>query len=159
MSISAKLRGFLDEHRVPYHILRHHRTYTAQEIAAALHLPGKEIAKVVLVRYDGEYAMAVLPAPMKVDLDVLASEAGWPKAELAGEGDMLRLFPDCQTGAMPPFGNLYGLPVYVDKTLTDDKEIVFEAGSHEEAIKMAYGDFERLVHPTVLSFAKRETVH
>jgi Ala-tRNA(Pro) deacylase len=154
MSVSAKLQSFLDEHKVTYHVLKHHRSYTAQEIAAALHMPGKEIAKVVIVKSGGDYAMAVLPAPLKVDLEALAAAMGGKPVELAREGEMQRLFPDCQTGAEPPFGNLYGLPVYVEKTLTEDSEIVFEAGNHEEAIKMAYADFERLVQPRILNFSK-----
>jgi Ala-tRNA(Pro) deacylase len=154
MSISAKLQKFLDEHQVKYHVLRHHETYTAPEIAAALHVPGKELAKVVIVKADHEFLMAVLPANFRVNLRELAQATGADKVELATEGEFQNLFPDCEVGAMPPFGNLYDLPVYVDVSLTEDKEIVFEAGSHREAIKMTYADFERLVHPKVIRFAQ-----
>jgi Ala-tRNA(Pro) deacylase len=152
MSVAAKLQNFLDVNRTPYHVLKHHERYTALEIAAALHVAGRDLAKVVVVKADGRYAMAVLPAPWKVDLDQLARAMGVGRVELAKEEEMRDLFRDCEVGAEPPFGNLYGLPVYVDRTLTEDQDIFFEAGSHKEAIKMAYADFERLVHPRVGSF-------
>ncbi|MFQ5794013.1 MAG: aminoacyl-tRNA deacylase [Candidatus Bipolaricaulia bacterium] len=152
MTIAAKLQSFLDEHQVRYHVLKHHETYTAQEIAAALHVPGKELAKVVIVKADDNYIMVVLPAHYRVDLRTLAQALGAKQAGLAIEEEFQGLFPDCDLGAMPPFGNLYGLPVYVDRSLSEDVEIVFEAGSHQEAIKMAYSDFEQLVQPKILSF-------
>lgn len=152
MSVAARLQNFLDVNRVPYHVLKHHERYTALEIAAALHVAGRDLAKVVVVKADGQYAMAVLPAPWKVDLDQLARSMGVRRAELATEEEMRTLFSDCEVGAEPPFGNLYGLPVFVDRTLTEDQDIFFEAGTHKEAIKMAYADFERLVHPKVGGF-------
>lgn len=152
MTMAIKLKNFLDEHKVKYHVLNHHEIYTAQEIAAALHVPGQELAKVVIVKADRKFLMTVLPAKYLVDLAALAKALGAEKVELATEAEFKDLFPDCEIGAMPPFGNLYGLEVYVDKTLTEDEEIVFEAGSHREAIKLAYKEFEKLVKPKVLDF-------
>lgn len=154
MSISRKLQELLDQNQVQYHVLKHHRAYTAPEIAAALHVPGKELAKVVIVKADEHYLMAVLPAHYRVDLDALARAAGAKEARLATEAEFQGLFPDCEIGAMPPFGNLYGVPVYVDQSLTQDPVIVFEGGTHEEAIKMAYRDYERLVQPKVANFGE-----
>ncbi len=152
MSVAAKLQNFLDVNKVPYHVLKHHERYTALEIAAALHVAGRDLAKVVVVKADGQYAMAVLPAPWKVELDQLARAMSVHQVELAKEEEMRALFPDCEVGAEPPFGNLYGLPVYVDRALTEDQDIFFEAGNHHEAIKMALTDFTALVHPRVASF-------
>jgi Ala-tRNA(Pro) deacylase len=155
VSISAKLQGYLDEHRVRYHVLKHHETYTAREIAEALHVPGKELAKVVMVRTNGKFLMAVLPSNHMIHLKTLAQAAGVEHAILAEETEFAGLFPDCEVGAMPPFGNLYNVPVYVDQSLTQDEEIVFEAGTHREAIKMAFRDYQRLVQPKVVNFGRR----
>ncbi|MDZ7374459.1 MAG: YbaK/EbsC family protein [candidate division KSB1 bacterium] len=145
---ASRLKQFLDEEGVKYVSIKHSRAYTAQEIAAAMHVPGQELAKTVLVKLDGKMAMIVLPASYTVDLEALRKCTGASQAELAREEEFRELFPDCELGAMPPFGNLYGLPVYVDESITQDKEIVFNACSHTEAIRMAYADYERLVHPT-----------
>lgn len=150
---SSKIKTFLDEHGAKYVSVSHSTAYTAQEAAAQAHVPGKELAKTVIVKLDGKPAMAVLPASYHVDLDRLAEATGSSKAELATEEEFSGLFPDCDTGAMPPFGNLYDLDVYVSESLTDDEEISFAAGSHRELIRMSYSDFERLVKPTVLQFS------
>lgn len=149
----TKLRAFLDEHHIKFVVISHSKAYTAQGIAAIAHIPGQELAKTVIVKLDGSLAMAVLPASYQVDLLALKKLTGVKDAALASEREFKQHFPDCETGAMPPFGNLYGIPVYVDETLTQDKEIVFNAGSHYELIKLTYMDFERWVKPEVMAFS------
>src|SRR6516225_8519081 len=148
-----KVRAFLDQNHVRYVVISHSKAYTAQGIAAIAHIPGQELAKTVIVKLDGALGMAVLPASYQVDLLALKKAVGVKDASLASEREFKQHFPDCETGAMPPFGNLYGIPVYVDETLTRDKEIAFNAGTHLELIKLAYADFERVVQPVVLDFA------
>ena len=149
----SKVKEFLDANAVKYIVISHSKAYTAQGIAAVSHISGKELAKTVIVKLDGALGMVVLPASYQVDLLALRRVTGVREAQLATEREFKQHFPDCETGAMPPFGNLYGIPVYVDETLTEDFEIAFNAGSHYELIKMAYTDFERLVGPEVLSFS------
>ena len=144
-----KTREFLDSHYVKYITISHSPAFTAQEIAASAHIPGKELAKTVMVKIDGTMAMAVLPASAKVDFELLQDVAGADEVELATEKEFADLFPECEVGAMPPFGNLYDMAVYVADTLADDAEIAFNAGSHSELIRIAYQDYERLVRPTV----------
>jgi len=153
MPVSRKLKAFLDEHRVGYHVLSHHERFTSSEIAQALHVPGQELAKVVMVKAGGKLVMAVLTANDRVDLASLKGVMGVREASLATEDDFRGTFPDCEVGAMPPFGNLYDVEVFADTALTKDKEIVFEAGNHKEAVKLAYEDFDRLVKPTVAEIA------
>lgn len=155
MVVADKLRSFLDEHEVRYHVLKHHERFTSPEIAQELHIPGQELAKVVMVNVDGKLVMGVVTANDQVDLGTLADIAGAATAELANEDEFQETFPDCELGATPPFGNLYDLDVYVDEALARDKEIVFEAGSHREAVKLTYADFVRLVKPTVGAIAQR----
>jgi Ala-tRNA(Pro) deacylase len=152
-----KFRQFLDEKLVKYIVITHSKAYTSQGIAATAHISGNELAKTVMLKKDGELCMAVLPASKQVNLAAFAKLTGSAYVSLASERDFKDRFPDCEVGAMPPFGNLYGLPVYVDTSLTRDKEIAFNAGSHLELIKLAYGDFERLVEPTILDFAAHST--
>ena len=154
MVIARKLKAFLDQEKVTYHVLKHHERYTSQEIAEALHIHGQMLAKVVMVKADGTLRMAVLPADLRVDLDAFARAVGAAGAAIATEAEFRDAFPDCEVGAMPPFGNLYGVPVVVDGALAADDEIVFEAGSHHEAIKLAYSDFARLVRPRVEDIAR-----
>jgi len=149
----TKVKAFLDGHEVKYVVISHSKAYTAQGIAAVSHISGKFLAKTVIVKLDGALAMAVLPAPYLVDLPALRRAVGVREAELASEREFKQHFPDCETGAMPPFGNLYGIPVYVDESLTEDDEIAFNAGSHHELIRMTYLDFDRLVRPEVMSFS------
>jgi Ala-tRNA(Pro) deacylase len=149
------LRKYLDENDVRYVVLDHSRAFTAQEVAASAHVPGKELAKTVMVRIDEDLAMAVLPASYKVDFELLREAAGAARVELAEEAEFSGLFPDCEIGAMPPFGNLYGMKVYVAESLAEDEEIVFNGCSHTQLVRMAYADFERLVKPTVLRFSTR----
>jgi len=152
---TQKLKEFLDSKGVKYVLITHSPAVTAQEIAASAHVPGKELAKTVMVKLDGKMAMAVLPASFGVDFGVLAKAAGAKKAVLATEGEFGDLFPECELGAMPPFGNLYGMPVFVDSDLAEDEAIAFNAGSHKELVQMAYKDFERLVQPKMADFAAR----
>jgi Ala-tRNA(Pro) deacylase len=147
-----RLKEFLDREGVKYVVLTHSPAYTAQEIAALAHVPGKELAKTVVVKLDGKLAMAVLPASQRVELARLREVVGAKRAQLATEAEFRDRFPGCDLGAMPPFGNLYGMDVYVADGLTEDEEIAFNAGSHTELIRLAYRDFARLVQPKVLEF-------
>lgn len=152
----SKIREFLDSKKIKYTFVKHSEVYTAQEIAASAHIPGRQLAKTVMVKIDGDMAMAVLPAPDKVDFDSLKKGAGAKKVALASEDDFKDLFPDCEVGAMPPFGNLYGINVYADESLADEIEIAFCAGSHTELIRLAYKDFAKLVEPKVLSLSVKD---
>jgi Ala-tRNA(Pro) deacylase len=154
-----KVKAFLDAHGVKYVVISHSKAYTAQGIAAISHISGRKLAKSVMVKLDGDLAMAVLPASYHVDLEALRTATGVLTAELATEREFKQAFPDCETGAMPPFGNLYGVPVYVDETLAEDREIAFNAGSHYELIKMSYGDYEGLVKPEVMAFSSAHVEH
>mgnify|MGYP001555042407 FL=1 len=145
------LKSFLDSHHVKYTTLTHSPEYTAQEIAASAHIPGKDLAKTVIVKIDGDFAMAVLPASMHVSLPRLQEAVGTNDAEIASEEEFEKLFPDCELGAMPPFGNLYDRPVFAAKELTQDEEIAFNAGTHSELVQLAYSDFDKLVHPKVVT--------
>lgn len=145
-----KLKEYLDDHDIKYVSIRHSPAYTAQEVAASGHVPGRELAKTVIVRLDGDLAMVAVPASEKVDLDRLKQASGAAQAEIAAETEFQERFPGCELGAMPPFGNLFDMDVYVSETLTEDDEIAFSAGSHSELLRLAYRDFERLVEPTVL---------
>lgn len=149
----SKLKAFLDSQSVRYVRIIHSPAYTAQETAQAARMPGSELAKTVMVKLDGTMAMAVLPANRKVILDDLREATGAAEAKFATEREFRDLFPGCETGAMPPFGNLFDMDVYVSPSLADDADIAFNAGTHAELIKLAYKDFERLVHPTICPFA------
>lgn len=148
-----KLKAFLDAHAIKYVTISHSTAYTAQEIAASAHIPGKEVAKTVMVKIDGTMAMAVLPASYQVDFDLLKAATGAQNVELATEPEFKGLFPQCELGAMPPFGNLYGMDVFMAASLAEDEEIAFNAGSHTELIRMAFPDFVRLVVPVQLHFS------
>lgn len=148
-----KLKKFLDGNRVKYVSIKHSLAYTAQEIAASAHIQGRELAKTVIVKIDGEMAMAVLPANLRIDLNRLSQELGGKKVELADEREFSERFPECAPGAMPPFGNLYSMQVFVDPSLSEDEEIVFNAGSHTELIRLSYKDYKRLVKPRVIHIA------
>ena len=148
-----KIKQFLDDQSVQYVTISHSPAFTAQKIAAAAHIRGKELAKTVMLKVDGEMAMAVLPGSMRVDFELLKVLTAAKQIELASEEEFENLFPECETGAMPPFGNLYGMDVYVAEALGEDEEIAFNAGSHTELIRMKYADFERLVEPKLGKFA------
>ena len=148
------LREFLDSNKVKYISIQHSPAYTAQEIASVAHIPGKELAKSVIVNVDGKIAMAVLPASHRVDFKRLKEAIGAKEVKLAKEPEFEGTFPDCQLGAMPPFGNLYGVDVFADESLTEDEEFAFNACSHTELIRLAYRDFEELVKPQVMKLSR-----
>ena len=150
----SRIKEFLDEHQVKYVSIAHSPAYTAQEIAASAHITGKEVAKTVIVKLDGEMGMAVLRATDQVDLDLLRAVAGAEHAELAPEEEFKGRFPECDPGAMPPFGNLYNMKVFVDESLTEDEQIAFNGGTHTELLRLTYRDFDRLVSPTTAKFSR-----
>jgi Ala-tRNA(Pro) deacylase len=153
---AKKVAQFLDSQKIKYVLIKHSPAFTAQEIAASAHIPGKELAKTVMVKMDGIMAMAVLPASYRIDFGALKKVSGAKKVELASEDEFQRLFPECEIGAMPPFGDLYDMPVYVSNPLPEDEEIAFNAGSHAELMKLHYADFQKLVKPEVGDFAEKE---
>lgn len=150
-----RLKEFLDKNNIRYVIITHSRAYTTAAIGAITHIPGKELAKTVMVKIDGKLAMAVVPGSRHVDLRALAAGTGGKEAVIVSEPEFEAAFPDCELGAMPPFGVLYDLPVFVDERLREDEEIAFNAGSHRELVRMSYKDFERLVKPKLLRIATR----
>ena len=148
-----RLKEFLDTNNVKYITIRHSRAFTAQETATSAHIARNELAKTVMVKIDGEMAMAVLPASCDVDLELLKDVTNSSTIELADEKEFQDLFPDCEVGAMPPFGNLYQMEVFAAESLSEDEEFAFNAGTHRELIKMSYKDFERLAKPKVAKFS------
>lgn len=154
MAVTTSVQEFLRRANVPYTVFRHPPAYTAQEEAAITHVPGRDWAKVVICFADGEPIQAVVPADLVVNLDRLLDLAGGSEIRLAREDDLQRLFPDCEPGAMPPFGPLYGQRVFVDVALAAEPEIVFNAGTHTEAIRMRWADFAASVRPIVGRFAE-----
>jgi Ala-tRNA(Pro) deacylase len=150
-----RLENYLRENQVPFEEQYHPMAVSAQEVAASEHVPGRMLAKTVMVLADGQMVMLALPAPYQVDLEKAAAALGVDEVRLAEEDEFADTFADCEVGAMPPFGNLYGVPVYVEKTLAEDETIVFRSGTHTETMSVSYSDFERLVEPTVAQFALR----
>jgi Ala-tRNA(Pro) deacylase len=147
---TIQLREYLDSNHVQYQVIEHPLAYTAQEIAASAHIPGKQMAKTVMIKIDDHIAMVVLPAPERVNLNRIKEYSGAAVVKLASEKEFQDLFPDCDPGAMPPFGNLYEIDVYAAESLADEVEIAFCAGSHTELIRLSFKDFERLVKPQIL---------
>lgn len=161
MAMVERVKQFLDQKGVHYEVLPHREVFTSQEIAAASHVPGRHLAKVLVVRMGKEqYAMAVLPASCRLDMDSLKAVAGRKDLTLAWEEEFRPLFPDCEVGTMPPFGNLYGLPMYIDACFAKDAEFVFQAGNHHEVVRVPYKAFEQLVNPIPGEFCqhKREEI-
>jgi Ala-tRNA(Pro) deacylase len=150
-----KLKAFLDENKVKYVSIRHSNAFTAQEIASSAHVSGKEFAKTVMIKINGKMAMAVLPASYQIDFESLRQAFGTHKVTLANEMDFMNFFPDCEIGAMPPFGNLYDMEVYVAESLTGNREIAFNAGSHTELVKLSFDDYLRLVQPHIFKFSSK----
>jgi Ala-tRNA(Pro) deacylase len=150
----TSIHEFLRQAHVPYMVVPHRPAFTAQEEAAAMHIPGRDWAKVVVCFVDGEPVEAVVPAPSFVNLDRLLELAGGKVIRLAGEEELRRLFPDCELGAMPPFGPLYGQTVFVDAVLASEPDIVFNAGTHRDAITMRWNDYVKMVNPIVGKFAE-----
>ncbi len=155
MPVLTRLKEFLDQNKVDYTQTVHPLAYTAREVAAAEHIPAREIAKTVVFLSEQGYGMAVLPGDSVVDLEQLRLDLGLTRLRLATEAELGELFPSCELGAMPPFGNLWGLPVYADNALAGEEMIAFNAGSHRDVIHMRYRDFERLVNPQVVPFSRR----
>lgn len=151
--LPPRLHNFLDEWHAPYTTVHHDRTITAHETAAAAHVDNQLFAKTVMLKVDGQLAMMVMPAAYRIDLTRLSRALGGSTVELAEESEFKDAFPDCELGAMPPFGHLYGMPVYVDSRLAQQPEIAFNAGSHTEALRMPYVEFERLAQPELLWLA------
>jgi len=149
----GKLKNYLDDNNVPYVSITHSQAFTAQQVAASAHIKGREMAKTVIIKINEKLAMAVLPATYHVDFHLLKEVTGNENVVLAHESEFKEIFEDCELGAMPPFGNLYNMEVYVAQSLTQDVEIAFNAGSHSELIRMGYSDFERLVKPKILKFS------
>ncbi|HLB73562.1 MAG TPA: YbaK/EbsC family protein [Sedimentisphaerales bacterium] len=143
---------FLKKSGVNYEVSEHDEAFTAQQMAAVEHEPGRYVAKPVIVKADGEYLMCVLPAPCKIDLRTLKGQMGAKSVELADENEIGSIFEDCELGAEPPFGNLYDLTTIIDKALEADDHITFQAGTHKKAIRMSMADYRRLVQPKVLEF-------
>jgi Ala-tRNA(Pro) deacylase len=154
MPLKKRLKDFLDQNHVKYVTMIHSKAYTAQEIAAVLHVPGKMFAKTVILKEDEKYLMAVLPATHRINMDLFKQVSHTHHPELASEEEFESLFPKCEIGAMPPFGNIYDMSTLVDSSLTKDEDICFNATTHSEVIKMKYADFERLVKPVVGTFAE-----
>ena len=154
MPVSKKLREFLDENHVKYVVVSHSKAYTAQEVAAALHIKGKILVKSIIVKSDGEYAMVVLSADCRINFDMLKTVLGKDNVGLASEEDFKSLFPECEIGAMPPFGNLYDLKVYMAESLLEDEEIAFNAGTHTEVIRVSMEDYKRLANPEVAKISE-----
>ena len=150
MPILKKLSELLNDAKISYEVYNHPLAYTAQEIAATQHVSGDALAKVVMLKVDGELAMAVLMGSQKVSLATVRESLGAREVQLATEDEFVARFPGCEIGAMPPFGNLFGLPVYVDPALEKDEYIYFNAGNHVQTVKLSYRDYERLVHPRVV---------
>lgn len=153
----ASLTQYLDNQNIKYVVISHSPAYTAQGIAGLTHISGKVLAKTVVVRMDGDLAMAVLPAHYHVNLAALRRAADAKAIALASEEEFQDRFPECETGAMPPFGHLYGMRVFADQSLEQDQEIAFNAGTHRELIRMAWADYKALAAPTILRFAAGHT--
>jgi len=149
--LAPRFKDFLDSNGVKYTSIPHRTAYTAMEIAESAHVSGKDMAKTVIVDLDGKLAMAVLPATKHVSVERLGRSVGVRHVGIAKEGEFRFDFPDCEVGAMPPFGNLFDMEVFVDPRLAEDEEIAFNAGNHSEVVRMAYKDFERIVHPKAVA--------
>jgi Ala-tRNA(Pro) deacylase len=155
MAIPDSIRRFVEARGVGFTPIHHRIAYTAQEEAAATHVPGREWAKTVVCIADGKPILAMVTANDHVDLEAIRSASGTKVVRLASEAEFASLYPDCETGAMAPFGPLYGQPVFVDEALTRDEEITFHAGTHADAIRMRYQDFDGLVHPVASCIGRR----
>lgn len=155
MKCQEQLEQHLREHQVVYQIQHHPQAYTAQKIAECEHISGKKVAKSVIVHADGRQVLLVLPATCRVDLDKVSTCLGAQHVRLASESEFQNTFPGCEVGAMPPFGNLYNLPVWVEQSLTGQETIVFPAGTHTETMSVKYADFEQLIQPRIADFALR----
>jgi Ala-tRNA(Pro) deacylase len=159
MPIIKRLKELFDEAKISYEVYNHPLAYTAQEIAQSQHVPGDQIAKVVMLQVDGKLVMGVVTGSQKVHLPTVRASLGAYDVRLATEDEFVSRFPDCEIGAMPPFGNLFGLPVYVDRTVTKDESIYFNAGNHAQTVRIRYKDFEKLAAPTVVRLVEERKKH
>ena len=153
MAIAKRLKNHLDDAKIPYEIYNHALAYTAQEIAAQQHVSGNQLAKVVMLEADDELVMGVIRGNDKIDLPTVEDSLGVGRARLATEDEFVARFPECEIGAMPPFGNLFGMKVFVDPALDKDEYIFFNAGNHEQTVRLRYKDFARLAQPAVVRLA------
>ena len=151
------VKQYLQEHHVPFEVLSHDQVFDAQHLAHAVHVPGREVAKTVLLRADHDYRFvaAVLPATHAIDFDALGKSLGGAAIELASEVEVAQHCPDCEFGVLPPFGSHYGANTVIDSSLTEDHQIVFAGDTHCEAIRMKYHDYYNVEHPLVCQFARR----
>ncbi|SHG63794.1 Ala-tRNA(Pro) deacylase [Fodinibius roseus] len=152
-----KLTDYLDEKGKKYVVIKHSPAFTAQEVAASAHIPGKEMVKTVIVKADGAMKMVVLPSTYDVDFDAVKEATGAGEVALASEEEFEEIFPDCELGAMPPFGSFYDLDTLVAESLTDDEVIAFNAGTHKELVRMNYSDYEELVNPEIMPVGVRKS--
>ena len=159
MPLSERLRTFLDSNHAEFTLSAHPKAFTAREVAHAEHLPAREVAKTVVLFGDAEYHMIVIPANKLVDFQEMRPVLGLLQARLATEDELSRIFPDCELGAMPPFGGLYGIQVYLDASLASEPVIAFNAGSHREVIHMSMAEFRRLSQPVIVSLVKEPALH
>jgi Ala-tRNA(Pro) deacylase len=156
--ILKRLMDFLDAHQLKYVLIQHSPAFTAREVAVSAHIPFREVAKTVVLNIDKDHVLAILPATEMVDLCILRNSLGTHAVRLTSESEFNSLFPDCEIGAMPPFGNLFNMMVIVSESLTEDEYVAFNAGTHRDLIKLAYADFERLVQPKVIAFTTQRHV-
>jgi Ala-tRNA(Pro) deacylase len=159
MAIVKKLKELFDEAKVSYEVYNHPLAYTAQEIAERQHFSGNHMAKVVMLKIDGKLVMAVITGNRKIHLPTMRAILGAGDVRLATEDEFFAKFPHCEIGAMPPFGNLYDVPVYVDPAVTHDESIFFNAGNHVQTVRMRYKDFERLVNPAIVRLTEEKRTH
>ena len=155
MALPVRVQSFLNDRDAEYEVVRHAPTYSARELAHVDHVPERKVAKTVVFLGDDVYALAVLPSDERIDLDDLRGALGLTAIRIAEEEELLRLFPDCELGAAPPFGPLFDLPVYVDTRLTAQDSIEFNGGTHRDEIRMTYDEFARLAEPIVFDFGVR----
>ena len=157
MAVNDRLKGYLDQERASYETVPHHEAFTAHDVAAESHVPERQLAKVLALEEEGNgHLMVVLPAECRLDLGALRHAAGRRRLSLVREEEMRRLFPDCELGAMPPFGQLYRMPVYVDACLSKAQAIAFQAGNHHEVVRMVYAEYARLAKPLLGEFCTHE---
>jgi Ala-tRNA(Pro) deacylase len=154
MSIPRRIRDYLDSQKAPCEWLPHPQAFTAQEVAHSLHVSGKRLAKTVILNADGRLVMAVLPASHRLIMPEMKAALEVRHLEMLPEGELAKIFPDCDLGAIPPFGNLYGIEVWVDRTVEESGELVFTAGTHVDAGRMKYSDYAELVKPHVGRFSE-----
>jgi Ala-tRNA(Pro) deacylase len=159
MPLLDKLRDFLNAKQAEFTLTVHPNAFTAREVAAVEHLPAREVAKTIVVTSDNQFVMFVVPANQLIDFHEVRNTLGLTHARMATEDELGRLFPECELGAMPPFGGLYGLPVYLDSTLTGEDRIAFNAGTHREVIHMRTAEYRRLAQPTIASLIQTEVAH